>query len=242
MRLYISADIEGIPGVVSEEHLRPGGYEYEAARGWMTSFVIAAAEAAKGAGATEIVVSDSHGNGLNIRPDKMPDYVRLVRSWPRPLGMMQGIEIGRYDGAMLLGYHGGSDSSEGVMTHTLSSNLYHSVRIDGLPVSEADISALIASYFQVPVILVAGDDVTIREVGGWPQPCIGVVTKRAVSGHSAIGASPQSVEEELRRGVETAVARAGEAARPTPPKGPHVAELRLRTRGTARATPTLFKF
>ena len=94
MRFYVSADIEGIPGVVSREHLRPGGYEYEQARNWMTSAVVAAAEAARDSGATELVVSDSHGTGLNIHADQLPDYVRLVRSWPRPLGMMQGIEAG----------------------------------------------------------------------------------------------------------------------------------------------------
>ena len=94
MRLYISADIEGIAGVVSRDNLSPGRFEYEAARDWMTQAVVSTCETAFDLGATEIVVSDSHGNGQNIRFERMPPYVQLVRSWPRPLAMMQGVEAG----------------------------------------------------------------------------------------------------------------------------------------------------
>ena len=93
-RLYISADIEGTVGVTSTEQTGPAGFEYAQAREWMTNEVIAACEAAFENGITEIVVSDSHGNAQNILPDKLPAGVKLVRSWPRPLCMMQGIELG----------------------------------------------------------------------------------------------------------------------------------------------------
>ena len=109
MRFYISADIEGIPGVVTREQGRAGGFEYEQARTWMTDSVLAVCTAAHEQGVEEVVVSDSHGNGHNLQLERMPDYVQLVRSWPRPLGMMQGIEVGEYVGAALVGYHAGSE-------------------------------------------------------------------------------------------------------------------------------------
>ena len=38
-RLYISADIEGVAGVVSGEHTMPAGFEYQQAREWYTAEV-----------------------------------------------------------------------------------------------------------------------------------------------------------------------------------------------------------
>jgi D-amino peptidase len=84
MRIYISADIEGVAGVVSRDNLMPGRFEYEQARDWMTDAVLAAGETVRELGATEVVVSDSHGNGQNIRFERMPSYVQLVRSGRAP--------------------------------------------------------------------------------------------------------------------------------------------------------------
>jgi len=98
MRIYISADIEGIAGVVTREHTRPEGFEYQSARIWMTDSVAAAANAAFAAGASEVVISDSHGNAQNLLLDRLPRAVQVVRSWPRPLSMMQGMESGDYAG------------------------------------------------------------------------------------------------------------------------------------------------
>src|SRR6476661_4368716 len=92
MKIYISADMEGIVGVVTADQLGPQGFEYNRFREFMTEEVKAAVEAAFEAGATEIVVSDSHGNGENLLIEKLPKNITVVRSWPRPLMMMQGID------------------------------------------------------------------------------------------------------------------------------------------------------
>src|SRR5918993_4805230 len=89
LKIYISADMEGVVGVVTNEQLGPQGFEYARFREYMTQEVNAAVEAAFEAGATEIVVSDSHGNGQNLLIEKLPKNVLLVRAWPRPLMMMQ---------------------------------------------------------------------------------------------------------------------------------------------------------
>src|SRR5688500_12541737 len=84
-KLYISADMEGVAGVVSEQQLSPAGFEYARFRELMTAEVNAVIETAFAAGVTEIVVSDSHGNGQNLLIEKLPRKVSVVRSWPRPL-------------------------------------------------------------------------------------------------------------------------------------------------------------
>src|SRR5687768_8601864 len=92
MKIYISADMEGVVGAVTGEQLGPQGFEYARFREFMTQEVNAAIEGAMAGGATHIVIGDSHGNGQNLLIEKLPRNVLIVRSWPRPLGMMQGID------------------------------------------------------------------------------------------------------------------------------------------------------
>src|SRR6201981_3119019 len=83
LKVYISVDMEGIAGVVTADQLGPSGFEYERFRRFMTHEALAAVKAAKEAGAAEIVVSDSHGNGESLLIELFPADVRIVRPWPR---------------------------------------------------------------------------------------------------------------------------------------------------------------
>lgn len=232
MRLYVSADIEGICGVVSREHTRPGGCEYETARDWMTASVVAVCETALQAGADEVVVSDSHGNGLNVRLEALPEHVRLVRSWPRPLGMMQGIEQGRFDGALLVGYHAGGSNPAGVLSHTLSSELFHEIRLNGQVASEAWISAAIAGAHDVPVLMMAGDDVAVAETRGFLDGIATATLMEACGTTSALCPTPAVALSRLREATVAAIARIGGIA-PLRVEGPVDVELVLRTRAVA---------
>lgn len=233
MRFYVSADIEGICGVVSREHTRPGGFEYEAARDWMTQSTIAVCEAARAAGATEVIVSDSHGNGQNIRMEALPDYVQLVRSWPRPLGMMQGIEVGRFAGCFLVGYHAGGSNPDGVLSHTMSSEFIHEIRLNGAVASEAVISAALAGAHGVPVLMVASDDVGVAEMRAQlGDPLAGAVLKHAYGSYSALNPSLSVALSRLRAATADAVALVG-AVRPYRIDGPIELEITLRTRFVA---------
>ncbi|MEM9288058.1 MAG: M55 family metallopeptidase [Pseudomonadota bacterium] len=158
MRIYISADIEGVAGVVTPMQTVTDGKEWARACRWMTGEVCAAIEGATAAGAAEFVISDSHGSGQNLILDDLPDAVAVVRSWPRPLGMMQGVEYGRFDAAFLIGYHTGAHHPSGVLAHTMSGLQIHSVRLNGQLCSETMLSAAIGGHFGVPVALATGDD------------------------------------------------------------------------------------
>src|SRR5687768_9743767 len=162
LKVYISADLEGIAGVVTGDQLGPTGFEYGRAREFMTGEVLAAIAAAREAGATEIVVSDSHGNGESLLIDQLPDDVRIIRSWPRPLMMMEGIDS-TFSAAILIGYHSGTTNPAGVRAHTISSANLASVSLNGVAVPEAGINAAIAGRFGVPVVFVSGDDVAVEE-------------------------------------------------------------------------------
>ncbi|MGC1301107.1 MAG: M55 family metallopeptidase [Caulobacteraceae bacterium] len=225
MRIYISADIEGIQGVAAADSLFPGRFDYEDAREMMTRAVLAACETAHELGAEEVVVSDSHGNGQNIRYERMPSYVQLVRSWPRPLGMMQGIEVGEYAGAFFIGYHTGATNPRGIMAHTMTGD-FHEVRLNGLTVSEAALSAAIAGHFGVPVLMVAGDDAAVEETCELLGDVATATLKTSFARYSAMMLSPEVADARIRKGVRDAFDRIGRRA-PYVVEAPTTLELRL---------------
>ena len=204
MKIYISADMEGVVGVVSGEQLSPQGFEYQRFREFMTLEVNAAIEGARAAGATEIVVSDSHGNGQNLLIEKLPRDILLVRSWPRPLMMMQGIDAS-FAGAIFIGYHSATTNSAGVRAHTISSARLADVRLNDQSMSEAGINAAIAGHFNVPIIMVSGDDVVVKETTTLLGNVEGAVVKWASGFHSAKTMMPEASYQLIREKVQKAV-------------------------------------
>ena len=209
MKIYISADMEGVVGAVSGDQLSPSGFEYQKFREFMTAEVNAAIEAAREAGATEIVVSDSHGNAQNLLIDKLPQDITLVRGFPRPLGMMQGIDE-TFDGVIFLGYHSSTANPEGVRAHTMSSARLADVKLNGVSVSEGAFNAAIAGHFGVPVIMVSGDDAAVEEVSKMLGDIEGAVVKWNYGFHSAKTMMPESAYALIREKVGKAVKRIGE--------------------------------
>ena len=205
MKIYISADMEGVVGVVTDQQLGPAGFEYNRFREFMTAEVNAAIQAAFAAGATD-VVSDSHGNGQNLLIEKLPREVMIVRSWPRPLMMMQGIDDS-FDGAIFIGYHASTNNTSGVRAHTISSARLTDVRLNGVSVSEAGLNAAIAGHFNVPVIMISGDDAVIKEVTSFLGDIEGAVVKYAVSFHSAKTLTPEAALDVIREKVKKAIGR-----------------------------------
>jgi len=206
MKIYISADMEGVVGVVTNEQLGPTGFEYQRFREFMTQEVNAAVEGALAGGATQIVVSDSHGNGQNLLIEKMNRDVLIVRSWPRPLMMMQGIDS-TFAGAIFIGYHSATTSMAGVRAHTISSARLTDVKLNDLSMSEAGINAAIAGQFNVPIIMISGDDVVVKETTALLGDLEGAVVKWALGFHSAMTITPEASYQLIREKAMKAVKR-----------------------------------
>lgn len=206
LKVYISADLEGVVGAVTSAQLGPSGFEYARFREFMTAEVNAAIEGALAAGATEILVSDSHGNGQNLLIDRLPRDVLVVRSWPRPLMMMEGIDES-FDGAIFIGYHASTTNTQGVRAHTLSSANLTAVRLNGIPVSEAGLNAAIAGHFGVPVLMISGDDAIVAEARDLLGDVEGAAVKQAISFHAATTLMPQAALELIGEKVESAMKR-----------------------------------
>ena len=224
LKIYISADMEGLTGVVTGDQLGPAGFEYGRFREVMTDEVLAVIQAAREAGATEILVSDSHGNGQNLLLDRLPDDVQVVRSWPRPLMMMQGVDE-TFDGAFFIGYHASTTNTTGVRAHTISSATLTAVRLNGVPMTEGSLNAAIAGHFGVPVLMVSGDDATVAEIRDVIGDVEGAVVKWSHGFHSARTLTPAAGRALIAERAAAALARRGDFQPWSPGDGPLALEL-----------------
>jgi len=217
-RVFISVDMEGITGVVQPSQLGPTGFDYGRAREWMTAEVNAAIAAASAAGATSFVVADSHGNAQSLLIDQLPADVQVVRGFPRPLSMMQGIDD-TFAAAMFIGYHASEMTADAVRGHTFSSARLLGVTINGVEVSEGMFNAAIAGHFGVPVIFVSGDRKAVTQLQQAAPGVVGAIVKEPLGYHSAMTLTPPAGRSMIADGVRKAFAARSTIA-PYALKGP----------------------
>lgn len=206
MKVYISADIEGISGMCDWEEANPAHPSYAEFRGRMTAHVAAACEAAFEAGAREVWVKDAHAGGRNLLHEELPAGVRLVRGWSRhPLMMVQELDAS-FDALGFVGYHSRAGSGGNPLAHTLSSSKLAEVRVDGRPVSEAFLYGWAASELGVPLAFVSGDEALCAEVEDLCPEVVTIPVMRG-AGASTIAVHPEEARERIRAGVREALSR-----------------------------------
>jgi D-amino peptidase len=207
-KIFISVDMEGITGVVQPAQLGPEGFEYQRAREWMTGEVNAAIVGIRAAGPAEIVVCDSHGNGQSLLIDKLPDDVRIVRGFPRPMEMMQGLDES-FAAAVFIGYHASEWTANAVRGHTISSARLLGVKLNGVEVSEGMYNAALAGQFGVPVAFVSGDRLAVTQLQQIAPAAEGAIVKEPYGYHSALTVTPARGQAMIREGLTRAMAKLG---------------------------------
>ncbi|WP_175059214.1 M55 family metallopeptidase [Thermococcus sp. 2319x1] len=204
MKAFISVDLEGMPFVVSLEHLVEKGALYNEARKIATEITLTAADALHRAGFEEIIIADSHGPMVNLLPEELPDYAYLVRGYPRPVAMIAG--AGGCDVALFLGYHAKAGTAYGIFDHTYSGASVGKLELNGIEVSEFLLNGYAVGHYDIPVILVGGDkkllEDDVEKFTPWAER---VVFKEAFSRYSAISPSMKKIKKELENSVFRAV-------------------------------------
>jgi len=223
VKVFISVDMEGVAGVVSDQQLGPTGFEYARFREFMTAEALAAIEGARAAGATEIVVADSHGNMQNLLVERFPADVRIVRGPNRPLSMMEGLDS-TFHAAVYIGYHSGTTNLEGIRAHTMSSARMTGLKLNGTEVSESGFNTAIAGHFGVPVVAISGDDAAVAELLALVPGAAGAVVKEAIGFHAGITRTPEAAQQLIREAVRTGLSRRA-TIRPARVAGPYQLEV-----------------
>lgn len=205
MKIYISADIEGISGVVSGSQTGFSGDDYQRARKLMTEEVNAAIEGAVEAGATEILVNDSHGSMRNIIIEDLNTNATLISGTPKMLGMMEGIDS-TFDAAMFIGYHGRMNTKS-VLSHTYHGRIISNININGKDAGEFYINASVAGFFHVPVVLVSGDDILSEEVTDVNDKIETAIVKKSKGRYAAECITPKVVHSMIKGKAKLALSK-----------------------------------
>jgi D-amino peptidase len=210
LKVYIAADMEGIGGVSTwDVQADAKGREFEKFRQVMTQEVNAAVAGAFDAGATEVLVSDSHGDAQNIDVEALDKRAQLVRAWPRPLLMMQGID-NTFGAAVLVGYYAKEGDFPAVLAHNMVSQRIMEIRYNGNTMPDAGFAAAIAGEFGVPVVFVSGDQTVGQEMKRLLGPIETAAVKQAIGFYAATMIHPEVAQRMIREGVKRGVERRGE--------------------------------
>jgi D-amino peptidase len=205
LKVYISADMEGVGGVSTwDVQASAKGREYEQFRRLMTLEVNAAIAGAFDAGATDVIASDSHGDAQNIDVELLDSRARLIRAWPRPLGMMQGVDS-TFDAVVFIGYHAREGRADAVLAHTFSGD--EVAKLNGVEMSEAGYNAAIAGDLGVPVVFLSGDQTICSDAKELLGPIETAAVKQAIGFHSARMIPPGEAQALIREGVKRGVGR-----------------------------------
>jgi D-amino peptidase len=210
MRVYISVDMEGVAGVVHEDQTDPiqprHAGEYNRFRRLMTNETNAAVEGALEAGATRVLVNDSHWLMRNLLIEDLNPAAELLSGGPKRLSMVEGIDTG-FELALFIGYHARAGTQHATIDHTYTSRVYE-VRLNGDPVGELALNAAMAGVHGVPVALVSGDQALAAEARGLLGSTVEtIIVKEAVGRFAARSLTPAIACERIRAGAAAALRR-----------------------------------
>ncbi|MFS0862886.1 M55 family metallopeptidase [Fredinandcohnia sp. 179-A 10B2 NHS] len=237
MKIFISADIEGVSGVATNQQLKTSG-EYQRFRKLMTQDVNAAIEGAFKGGATEVVVADGHGNMSNIFIEDLDSRARLVQGSNRVMCQLEGLDES-FDAIMFVGHHGREGGSERtIISHSLAGICVNEMKINGQIVGETEMNAMVAGAFNVPAIFISGDDAYVAEVLETLPNVEAAVVKRGIDRFAAELLHPEVAQQIIREKAEAAVKRIPEFT-PLEVGGPATFEIEFKGSNQALMTTTI---
>jgi D-amino peptidase len=206
VKVYISADMEGVSGVVDAGDVQPGGIDYERGRALMTEDVNRAIRGARAADPdTAVTVNDAHGPMRNILPQQLDPRARLVRGRPKLMGMLEGVD-GGYDALVCIGYHARAGTL-GVLSHSFMGHEIEDMWLDGRPAGEIGLAQATAAALGVPLAALSGDDAACAEMTAWAEGVTTVPVKYARDRFAAELRPVPEAQAAIEAGVAQGLAR-----------------------------------
>lgn len=214
MKIYISADMEGMAGITHPSEEREDTVRFRQALHNQIEWMIAGIHASHcNDRIEEITIADSHGGGSHLSYallSAMDERITLISGSPRLCYMMSGLDS-TYDMVFLAGYHAGAGTACAGMDHCFYGRAVHEIRINGVWMNEATANAALAGEYQVPVALVAGDSALERQlIEEGRMPWVRYITTKEPLSRTASCYKPQAklrtetiaaVAEVLERGA-----------------------------------------
>ena len=217
MKLLIAVDMEGISGVVSWDQVTPDSTEWQRFRRIMTEEVNAAIQGAMLEGVDEVIVTDGHWRGDNIVIENLDQRARLNSGGPSQFAMIQGVDQG-VDFAFFIGYHARMGTKHAILDHTWSSTSVANVWLNGSLVGETGLNAALCGHFNVPIILLTGDQAVTLEAKELIPGIETVEVKKGNSRFSADCLHPSVTQKMILEAAQNAVKKYRAGNNPLPLK------------------------
>lgn len=199
MKIYISADIEGITGVNHWDETVLGDSEHKKFAEIMTEEILAACDGIREFGEAEIYVKDAHDSGRNIDISKLPDDVKLIRGWTGDqYSMLQQLNSS-FDAVLFIGYHSGAGENGNPLAHTMNTRINY-FKINGEMASEFHLHTFLAEELKVPVIFVSGDKMLCDRVKAYNSNIETVAVKEGI-GNGTINIAPSLSKKRIKEKV-----------------------------------------
>ena len=212
MKIYISADFEGVAGIVDRHQCFPGSPDFEIARRNWIKEINAVVEGALTAGGSEFVVNEAHAQMNYMLPEVLHPKASFISGYVKPDNQMEGIDPS-FAGAVIMG-HAMPGTAEAVLNHAYVMREVVELRLNGDEIGEFGLNALWAAYYGVPTILVVGDDKLEAEAKAMIPEIEAAVVKWGISQFTAHNLPLETARQVVREASERAVSRADQIAPP----------------------------
>ncbi len=217
MKLFISADIEGVTGATTWEDTEPGKSSYNTYVKQMSREIAAACRAALESGFDEIIVKDAHEDGTNIDMYALPPEAVLVRGMvPSPYNMVEGVDED-CSAAVFIGYHSAASTAGSPLAHTFTSKKIYKMSINDKIVSEYRFNALVLAKYSIPLVCVSGDKGLCESVKS-DNSNIETCSVKECKGRASISIHPDRACELIYKGVRNGLQNADACVFPVPDK------------------------
>jgi len=204
MKLLIAVDMEGISGVINWDQVKPGTSEWQRSRRIMTEDVNAAIAGALEAGVDQVIVSDGHWNADNIMIELLDARATLNSGTPSNFSAVQGIDQA-VDAVFFIGFHARAGTQTALLDHTWSNQVVGNVWLNEIQVGETGLNAALCGHFDVPVLLLSGDQAVCQEAQELIPGIETVAVKQSTGRYTANCLHPKEAQKRIKEGASRAI-------------------------------------
>ena len=229
--------MEGISGVSNWRDVNEESPAYLRFLKLLTHDLKAAIDGAVEAGVQDIVINDAHGYKRNVLFEDFPENVTVISGPVKGMSMMHGVDSS-FKAVFLIGYHAKAGTAEAVCNHTLSGTMIHTLKINGIEVGETEVSSLVAGEYNLPVVLVSGDDKVAEQAAEFLGNVKTAVVKKSIGMTEAECYTPNKTYEVIKTNAFDAISQLS-SFKPKTIDSPYVWEIEFHYTPFAKAVENM---
>jgi len=213
--ILILSDMEGVAGIADKRLVSPDNVFWEHyGRALLTEEINVVASTLYHRGIKRIYLSESHNYGKNTVYKKLFPFITVLPPHSAQSNM-HGRELwdkiysnSSISAVILVGFHG-MEGSEGFLPHSLDSNIFRSIEVNGKPTGEIGLFSAIAGSYDIPIIGITGDEAAVKEAKKHMPHISCIVTKKLQDGWLSL-VPIETVYERINQTISQAVERASD--------------------------------